>query len=99
MLFSLNPIGAVNLSGGQRYWLSVVETDTTPSDALFFWGSAAGTGMAYRMHDSGTWTSSGNNVAFSLTGSSIPEPTIMLLLGAGLIGLAGLGRKKFFRKD
>ncbi len=25
----------------------------------------------------------------------IPEPTTMLLLGFGLVGIAGLGRKKF----
>ena len=28
----------------------------------------------------------------------VPEPGTLLLIGTGLIGLAGLGRKKFFRK-
>jgi hypothetical protein len=32
-------------------------------------------------------------------GSSVPEPATLILLGSGLLCLAGIGRKKFFKKD
>jgi hypothetical protein len=84
-----------NLSAGTTYWLSVYPDLGFPPQ----WGWSSGTGgdgISYQDFF-GARSLLANDMAFDITGHSqttTPEPSSMMLLGAGLLGLGRLIRRK-----
>jgi hypothetical protein len=87
--------GPVNLAAG-TYWLNL-ENANAGLDAPVYWDENSGPSSA-SANSVGTIPSESFTLLGTMTtsGSSVPEPSSILLIGSGILGLTGVLRRRLF---
>jgi hypothetical protein len=94
---SLSP---VNLSGG-TYWLNLQNAVTAQGNPIY-WDENSGPSSASENSvgtipsEAFTILGSGSSTTTTTSGTSVPEPSSIMLFGSGILGLAGVLRRKLF---
>ncbi len=89
------------LTSGSSYWLNL-QNAAVPSGDPVFWDENSGVGCGGSGCPSKASESAVGTIAseaFTITGSgtgTVPEPSSIMLFGSGILGLAGVLRRKLF---